>query len=401
MRHSLRQFLPSAAALAAALCASAIAAQAPAAPGASTPGADAAPARVQAPAPQDAAGASGRIEPWHPRFDRSRPVVAVVGQNAGTELIDYVVPYGVLAESGAAEVFALATEPGALRLRPALRILPAATVAGFDERFPQGADYVIVPAVNEDRVADPVLLDWLRAQAAKGATLVSICDGALVVANAGLLRGHRATGHWATQALREREHPDTRWIRNVRYVADGNVVSSAGVTAAIPTALALVEAIAGTEVAAGTAARLGVADWGAAHDSEQFHIGAGTVLTYAGNRWFSSDDRVAVQLVDGIDDIALAFAVDTYARTLRSPVVVEAASPEPVRTRHALVLLPPDVVQGEPASARPARRIALTGEAPAMRALDLALADIGRAYGAATESFVALQIEYPPAYVGR
>lgn len=92
-----------------------------------------------------------------------------------------------------ADVLSVATLPGILKLRPAVQVHPQATTTGFDELHPDGADYVVVPAVN--KADDAVLLAWITAQAAKVATIVSICDGALVVANTGLMRGHRATGH--------------------------------------------------------------------------------------------------------------------------------------------------------------------------------------------------------------
>ena len=119
---------------------------------------------------------------------------------------------------------------------------------------------MFVPAVMKND--DPTLIAWVTSQAAKGATIVSICNGSLVLANAGLTRGHRATGHWSTFEFRVGKFPDTRWLKNKRYVADGKIVSSAGITAALPTSLALVEAIAGTERAASLAERFGVSDWG-------------------------------------------------------------------------------------------------------------------------------------------
>ena len=128
-----------------------------------------------------------RIEPYRSRFGRSRPVIAIVGENSGTELTDFVIPYGILAQSGVAEVVTVGVHPGVITMRPALHVQPSATAATFDAQFPDGADYVIVPAmIKRD---DPALLAWLSRQSGKGATIVSICDGALVVANAGLLKG--------------------------------------------------------------------------------------------------------------------------------------------------------------------------------------------------------------------
>jgi putative intracellular protease/amidase len=154
----------------------------------------------------DVTNSSSHIAAYEPRFGRVRPVIAVVGENSGTELTDFVIPYGILSNSRAADVYAVATGAGSIAMRPALTIQPDFTVVSFDERFPDGADYVIVPAVMQmDKKAPPVLVDWIKAQADKGASIVSICDGALTVAKAGVFKGHRATGHWATLAKRKRE----------------------------------------------------------------------------------------------------------------------------------------------------------------------------------------------------
>ena len=207
---------------------------------------------------REAVARAERIEPYRARFGRARPVIAVIGENGGTELTDFVIPYGILAQSGVADMVSVGIRPGVLTMRPALHIQPGATAAQFDARFPQGADYVIVPAmVKRD---DPALLAWLRQQSGRGATIVSICDGALVAANAGLLGGHRATAHWATIGYRRKTYPDVRWVENRRFVADGRIVSSAGISAAIPTALALVEAIGGHDKAAAVGRRTGTAE---------------------------------------------------------------------------------------------------------------------------------------------
>jgi transcriptional regulator GlxA family with amidase domain len=68
------------------------------------------------------------------------------------------------------------------------------TAASFDASHPQGADYVIVPAVHDPQ--GRALASWLQAQRARGATIMSICDGAKVLAHAGLLKGRSATAHW-------------------------------------------------------------------------------------------------------------------------------------------------------------------------------------------------------------
>jgi putative intracellular protease/amidase len=330
------------------------------------------------------------IAPYQARFGRQRPIVAVVGQNDGTEVVDFMIPYGILSHANAAEVLAVATEPGPLKLRPALQVQPHATTAQFDERFPDGADYVIVPAVV--KTDDPALLAWITAQAGKGSTIVSICDGALVVAKAGLFKGHRATGHWATQAQRERDFPDTQWLKNIRYVADGKRISSAGVSAAIPTSLALVEAIAGHERAVQVAHELGANDWSARHDSEHFHVGAGLYLTGARNMLFSSRHDIGLPVAEGADDIALALAVDAFSRTHRVHAYSVADSMNAIRTRHGLTLLPDRKVDSIDTLDR---MLPPFDGTPSLQALDKSLEDIGARYGKSTAELVVMELEYP------
>jgi len=338
---------------------------------------------------------TGKIAPYRARFGRGRPVIAIIGENSGTELVDFVIPYGVLMQADVADVFTVATRPGVMKMRPALQLQPQTTTREFNARFPDGADYVIVPAVVERD--DPVLLGWIAAQGRRGATVVSICDGALVVAKTGLMSGHRATAHWATQALRAQQYPDTQWLENVRYVADGRIVSSAGISAAIPTSLALVEAIAGQDRAKTVADALGVAEWGAQHDSEAFRPRFGVNLTaFAAtnytNRWFHSIQSIGVPVAVGVDEIALAVTADAYSRTGRSHALSLAASGEPVATRHGLVLVPDRVVGGPD----PVDRV-LPGfdGTPSAQTFDQVLAAIATRYGRATAYGVALDFEYP------
>lgn len=353
------------------------------------------PTRIDATAAVAVASQAGKIAPYHARFGRTQPVIAIIGENSGTELTDYVIPYGVLQQAGVATTITLATQPGPITMRPALRIQPDATVAEFDANYPEGADYVIVPAVV--RRNDPALLTWIAAQGAKGGTIVSICDGALVVANTGLLKGHRATAHWATQALRTKAYPDVHWVKNVRYVADGRIVSSAGISASMPVSIALVEAIAGHEQAAALANELGVSDWSTAHNSDVFRPRFGVNLmafvhtTYS-NAHLHPMQSFGVPVAAGVDEIALAITADAYSRTGRSHAYALSASDAPLQTRHGLTVLPDRIVGG----ANPVDRVLPAFDAtPSARVLDKALAGIAQRFGRSTAYGVALDFEYP------
>jgi putative intracellular protease/amidase len=354
---------------------------------------------VSAAVPAEAASAGGsdpsRITPYRARFGRLRPVIAIIGENSGTELTDFVVPYGVLSRAGVADTIAVATQPGAITMRPALRIQPQATIAEFDVRYPQGADYVIVPAVVKRE--DPVLLAWIAAQGSKGGTVVSICDGALVVAASGLMKGHRATAHWATEGLRAKVYPDTHWVKNVRYVADGRIVSSAGISASIPVSIALVEAIAGRARAQGVADELGVPDWSTVHNSDAFLPRFGVNLmayirtAYTNARLHRRQD-IGVPVAPGVDEIGLALTADAYTRTGRSHAYALAASDAPLPTRYGLTVIPDRVIGG----ADPVDQILPGFDAtPPAQLLDVALAGIARRFGRSTAYGVALDLEYP------
>ena len=89
---------------------------------------------------------------------RQRPLIAIIGINNATETTDYLLPYGVLHRADIADVVTLATKSGPVTLFPVLKVEPQATIAEFDAQHPDGADYVIVPAMTRDD--DPAALQW-------------------------------------------------------------------------------------------------------------------------------------------------------------------------------------------------------------------------------------------------
>lgn len=332
----------------------------------------------------------GALPRYEARFDRPRAVVAVLAYNPATEITDYVVPYGILAQSGVADVFALSTAEGPIQMSPALRFQAQATAKQFDARFPQGADYVIVPNIYQG-AKDPAVLGWVKHQAARGAILVGICDGVPVLANAGLLDGRRATAHWKTIDDLEHEHRGTQWLRNRRYVADGNVITTSGVSASIPISVALVEAIGGRARAESVATFLGITDWSPAHNSEVFKLSAGSLLTVLTNKaMFWRHETLAMEVAQGADEISVALVADAYARTRRSPVFALTQSGKPVMTRRGLILVP-----DWPRHERADRMLPLYESLPPAQALDASLEGIAASYGEATAAFVALTMEYP------
>ncbi|MBL8551166.1 MAG: helix-turn-helix domain-containing protein [Hyphomonadaceae bacterium] len=107
-----------------------------------------------------------------------------------------------------------------------------------------GIDTVLVPGAksgNPDVYRDRRILDWLQGLPGQVRRIVAVGSGAFLLAEAGLLRGRRATTHWRDSDLLKRGYPDVTVLKDVIFTADGPIYSSAGVVGAIDQALALVE----------------------------------------------------------------------------------------------------------------------------------------------------------------
>lgn len=320
----------------------------------------------------------------------ARPIIAIVGANEGTETTDYLVPFAVLKRADVADVIALGTQPGPITMIPALSIVPDATVAEFDAQHPDGADYVVVPALLHDD--DAAVIDWIKAQAGKGAIIVGICAGVRVLGNARLLDDHAGTTHWFEVAGLQKHHPTMRYVADRRYLVDRGVVTTTGVSASVPVSLALVEAIAGNARAVEVARDLGVDAWDARHDSGAFCFTRSIALVAAANLLaFWNHEQVGIRIEPGVDEIALAFISDAWSRTFKSSALTIADGEEKVMSRCGIEVVPDLMVSD---AAIEFILPPVTSEYP-VRALDAALTGIAERYGKQSRAFVALQLEYP------
>jgi putative intracellular protease/amidase len=321
---------------------------------------------------------------------RARPIVAMIGINDATEVTDYLMPAGILRRADVADVMMVATGPGPVKLYPALTVEPDVTVADFDARHADGADYVIVPMMEPDN--DPTALQWIKSQAAKGATVISVCGGARVVAAAGLLDNKRGTTHWFYLKGLRKKHPLVEYVPNRRIVADQGIVSTTGISASMPMTLTLIEAIAGREKAEAVARDLGLDHWDARHASDQFKFTLPFALTVSGNVaaiW--NREQLSLELTSGIDEVSLALVADAWSRTYRSRAVTFAAAAGAIESRNGIRIFP-DQVGGDRSQEDVVDSF---GNRPPAQALDDVLASIETRYGPRTRYVVAMQLEYP------
>jgi cyclohexyl-isocyanide hydratase len=157
--------------------------------------------------------------------------------------LDFTGPFEVLSRLPGATVRTLWKQAGPVRSDTGLTILADTALADCPQ-----LDLICVPGGPgvAALMEDPEVLDFLRAQAPGAQWVTSVCTGALVLGAAGLLRGKRATTHWASHDFLAALGATPVQARVVR---DGRLVTGGGVTAGIDFALTIVAEIAGPETA--------------------------------------------------------------------------------------------------------------------------------------------------------
>ncbi|WP_440533721.1 DJ-1/PfpI family protein [Variovorax sp. YR566] len=184
----------------------------------------------------------------------------------GVEALDFAGPFEVFTtasrvsqrmQPGTAAPFDVASVAHAahgqsVQARAGLRLLANHTLADNPK-----ADVLIVPGgVVDAPMASPHTLRWIAHSAAGAQVVASVCTGAFLLAESGVIANDTVTTHWEDIAdLRER-FPSLDVRDGVRWVDNGRIVSSAGISAGIDMSLHLVERLAGRELAERTARQM-------------------------------------------------------------------------------------------------------------------------------------------------
>src|SRR5689334_19181441 len=157
--------------------------------------------------------------------------------------LDMTGPYEVLARLPNTKVLLVAHTMAPVKTDRGMEIVPTVTFADCPQ-----LDLVMVPGGpgQQDLMEDETVLAFLRKQAAGAKYVTSVCTGSLVLGAAGLLKGKRATSHWAAI---EHLKPLGAIPVSEKVVTDGNVITGAGVTSGIDFALSVAARLEGVDVA--------------------------------------------------------------------------------------------------------------------------------------------------------
>ncbi|MGA8076401.1 MAG: GlxA family transcriptional regulator [Xanthobacteraceae bacterium] len=185
---------------------------------------------------------------------RAKPRLVAVLAFQGVQLLDVAGPVQTFASAneitapGAYRIVVVSGRGGAVMTTAGLPLV----TEPIDRAIGQAAvDTLIVPggAGVHDALADAGTVDWLRRQATAARRVASVCTGAFLLAEAGILSGRRATTHWKSAARLQQRYPDVRVDPDPIYLHEGKIWTSAGITAGIDLSLALVQQDLGRAVA--------------------------------------------------------------------------------------------------------------------------------------------------------
>ncbi|MCM2424881.1 GlxA family transcriptional regulator [Streptomyces sp. RKAG337] len=187
---------------------------------------------------------------------RTRTVLIVLFE--GMDALDVVSPIEILS---AANLFADRTRAGSVAYR-----VRTASLGGTPVHSPSGLTLVpdtdlhtattphtlIVPGPHSGdgtTTVDPEVVSWLRQNAKRSQRIVSICTGAFLLAEAGLLTGKRVTTHWSQADELAQAYPGTEVDADPIFIRDGRISTSAGGTSGMDLMLALIEEDLGRDAA--------------------------------------------------------------------------------------------------------------------------------------------------------
>ena len=277
-----------------------------------------------------------------PEHDPNKPTVAVMlgDQTTTTEIFDFIMPYELFSLTEAYNVYAVAPDHQAKSLSGGLEVIPHYTYEELDQLLGKSPDMIVVPfiPIMDEKSYQPVR-EWILKHAET--SIISICGGALNIADAGLLDGKSATSHWQAMTMLKVKFPGTDWKPERRYIAEGNIVTSGGQTSGFDAVLYAISQDLGEEAADRVVEEVKYPTYYFVKNPivEPYSVDF-KYLTYVTNyafQWNKSKDGVL--LYNGMEEMALSSIFDAFADTGTTKVLTISNEDQPIVTKHLLNLV--------------------------------------------------------------
>ncbi len=273
-----------------------------------------------------------------PSYDRSKQTAVILLSNEGTETTDLLIPYEIFSASNKFNVYTVAPKRQISPLNGGVDIIPHFSFEEFEQNVEASPDLIVIPAVHNWQ--DPTLINWIIEHNNEKNVILSICEGARLLAATGLLENRQATTNWFAIDSLKKQYPNTDWVKDVKYLEDDNIISSPGViTGAMNGSLYTLEKLAGKGVAREVAQKLNYPFTDSAKfDSPTIKLRDTLWLLTAAYGWHKQN--IGVFLDDGIGEINLTAVLDTYPRSFTAKTISIAPKRKIIHSQYGLNLVP-------------------------------------------------------------
>lgn len=175
------------------------------------------------------------------------------------EVLDFSGPFEVFSTASRISpddepftVFLVGESREVVTARGGYRVVP---MYGFDDHPP--IEVLVVPGgVHSEEILKPQVIEWISQQGRQAKLTASVCTGAFLLAEAGILTTHNATTHWEDIPALRSSYPELMVHEAARWVDEGDVVTSAGISAGLDMSLHLVSRLYSLELAERTARQM-------------------------------------------------------------------------------------------------------------------------------------------------
>ena len=146
----------------------------------------------------------------------------------------------------------MAEEESLVEARGVFQVKPHYSI----QNVPELDVLIVVGGVHSEELCKMEVINWIRKTTEKTQITASVCTGAFLLAEAGLLDGLEVTTHWEDIPDLQRNYPNLQVRKGIRWIEQGKLFTAAGISAGIDMSLELVARLAGAELAERTARQM-------------------------------------------------------------------------------------------------------------------------------------------------